>query len=293
MLPSASTEASSSSAGSIPAPTAIRPSILGDALPSLGNNGASTPAEQQVEEALGLSRPKDREPPEVPDGDHDREQVVRSEFLSRRLAESLDESSWRALWRRGGRSPVIRVEGAVLTGKLDLRATELPHLLEFVDCRFEETPDLRQASLAGLVLSACRFPGLNAANLTTGNEARFTGCHSTERLDLTDAQIGGSLVLDNSELHTLDGRALDADRLSVSGALVAQGIRTGGEVRIPGARIRGNLTLSGAVVDNRARTALNATGVHIGGSLRCDADAGQRTTFAGTLHLTNAVASVS
>lgn len=258
-------------------------------MPSRANNGTPTPAEQQVEEALGLSRPKDRELPEVPDGDHDQDQVVRSEFLSRRLAESLDESSWRALWRRGGRSPVIRVEGAVLTGKLDLRATELPHLLEFVDCRFEEAPDLRQASLAGLVLSACRFPGLNAANLTTSNEARFTGCRSEGCLELTDAQVGGSLVLDGSQLNNPGKRALDADRLSVQGALLAQGLRTGGEVRIPGARIRGNLTFSGAEVDNEARTALNATGVHIGGSLRCDENVGQRTTFIGTLHLTNAV----
>lgn len=222
---------------------------------------------------------------------HDPEHEIRGEYLARKLVESLEDSGWRAFWRRGGRQPVIRVEDAVITGRLDLRAADLPYLLEFVRCRFELAPDLRQASLAGLVLTHCRFPGLHARNLTTGNDTQLTHCTSIGgAIDLADAEIGGSLVLDDSELRNPVRRVIDADRLAVGGALLAQRLRTSGEVRVPGAKVRGNLNLSGATLHNRGRNALNATGINIGGSLRGDSDPLRRDklTVAGRLYLPSA-----
>lgn len=263
-------------------------------MPARTNNGAVTSAEQQVEEALDLAKPKAREEVEVPPLDmdateHDPELEIRGEFLSRKLVETPDESGWRAFWRRGGRRPVIRLTGSVISGLLDLRAADLPYLLEFDGCRFEQAPDLRQASLAGLVLNGCRFPGIYGRNLTTSNDVRITDCDVESTIDLVDAKSGGSLVLDDSRLHSW--RVLNADRLTVAGALVALRLQTSGQIRIPGARITGNLNLSGADLHSAGRSALNAIGVHIGGSLRCDVDPrdGGSARIAGTVLLTNAV----
>ncbi|MDA3627782.1 oxidoreductase [Saccharopolyspora oryzae] len=259
------------------------------------SNGPLTAAEQRFEELLRQSRsdrgaPDTGAPLDVHAVNHDPEQVIRGEYLSRRLVESLDEPGWRPFSRRTGQQPVIAIENAVITGRLDLRATDLPYLLEFVRCRFELVPDLRQAKIAGLVLWHCSLPGLNARNLSTSNDTVLRNCTSTGGIDLADAQLGGSLLFNDSELRNPGGRAIYGDRLSVSGALIGLRVQVRGEIRIPGAKVGGNLTLSGGTLRNRGRTALNANGIQIGGSLRCDVDptSGRPLSVAGVMFMPSA-----
>ncbi|GAA4611067.1 oxidoreductase [Saccharopolyspora hordei] len=260
------------------------------------SNGPLTAAEQRLDDLLRQSRsdrvdPDTGAPLDVHAVNHDPERVIRGEFLSRRLVESLEETAgWRPFARRSGRQPVIAVENAVITGRLDLRATELPYLLEFVRCRFELAPDLRQASIAGLVLWHCRLPGLNARNLSTSNDTVLRHCTSTGGIDLADAQLGGSLLFDDSELRNPGGRAVYGDRLTVDGALIGLRLQAAGEIRIPGAKVGGNLTFSGGALRNRGRYALNANGIQVGGSLRCDVDRTSRQPFsvAGVLFMPSA-----
>ncbi|MFR9730517.1 polymer-forming cytoskeletal protein [Saccharopolyspora sp. MS10] len=261
------------------------------------NIGAPTAAEQRLDDLLGQGRAWGRRPegPVVPLDVHadmfDPEREIRGEYLTRKLVESPDEQGWRAFWRRGGQQPVVRVEDAVITGRLDLRAAELPYLLEFVRCRFDMRPDLRQATLAGLVLLNCRFPGLNGRNLRTNHDTVLRGCTSVGGIvDLADAQLGGSLLLNDSELRNPGGRAIYADRLEIAGALLGLRVKVSGEVRIPGAKIGGNLNFSGGALRNRGRNAINANGIQIGGSLRGDVDpiSGAPFTVAGLLYLPSA-----
>ena len=261
------------------------------------NNGGPTAAEQRHDEMLGHGRSwgnrRVEDPPEPLDvhiESHDPELEIRGEYLTRKLVES-DDTSWRPFGQRGGQPPVIRVKDAVITGLLDLRAADLPYLLEFLRCRFEQAPDLRQAGLAGLMFAQCRFPGLRARNLSTTNDVEMLGCTSAQGvINLTDARIGGSLELTDSELHHPGKRAMHADRLTVSGALLAMRLRTSGELRVPGAKIGGNINFSGAALRNRGRNALNANGIQIAGSLRCDVDphGGGPFTVAGRIYMTSA-----
>ncbi|GAA4616148.1 oxidoreductase [Saccharopolyspora hordei] len=226
-----------------------------------------------------------------PNGLPSGEQRIRGEFLASRLIESLEDGGWRPFARRGAQPLVIAVEGATITGQLDLRNADLPYLLEFLGCRFEEAPDLRQCRLAGLVLWRCRFPGMHARNLAVGNDVVLRECASVGGiLDLADADLGGSLLLNDSELRNPGQRCVYADRLAVSGAVLGIRLQTSGEIRVPGAKIGGNLTLSGAALRHRGRNALNATGIRIGGSLRLDVDplTGRSFTAAGTLRLPSA-----
>ncbi|MEV0052448.1 oxidoreductase [Saccharopolyspora shandongensis] len=216
---------------------------------------------------------------------------IRGEYLTRKLREWSAETTWLTSLTVAGKEPVVIIEDAVITGQLELRAAELPFLLEFVRCRFEKAPDLRHAKVTALVLWHCRFPGLDARNLHTGSDMVLRDCASVGGIvDLADAQLGGSLLLNDSELRNPGRRAIYADRLSVAGAVLGLRMFVSGEIRMPAAKIGGNLTIGGSALRNRGRYALNANGIQIGGSVRCEADPRSRRPFtvAGMLYLPSA-----
>ncbi|KAA9166928.1 oxidoreductase [Amycolatopsis acidicola] len=201
-------------------------------------------------------------------------------------------------WRRQtSNAPIVPVENAYITGRLDLRGADLDCLFRFENCRFEYPPDVREAKLLGLVFRRCWLPGLKARNLRSRNDVRlirsvvepFPGTHddgetavqrgsTRERgvpdaaINLTDAVIEGSLVLTRTQIASAQGRALQADRLKISGALLAYRLHAEGQVRFPGMWTGGNVNFSGATLRNPMGFALDCNGVHIGGSLLCEVD---------------------
>ncbi|XVS64382.1 hypothetical protein ACQPYE_40115 [Actinosynnema sp. CA-299493] len=177
------------------------------------------------------------------------------------------DGTWRLPRRRAGMPPVVRVADRYLTGTLDLRAVEFPYLLEFVRCRFEEPPDLRQAKLAGIEFADCRLPGLSARNLGSANEVSLAGSTVEGLVDLVDADVAGSLSLRDSTLVLPDGIALHADRLTLAGGLLAQRVRVTGELRMAGAHVGGYCNFSGGQLTNPLGHSFNGTGLHVGGNL--------------------------
>jgi hypothetical protein len=191
--------------------------------------------------------------------------------------------------RRAATPPVLQFSDKYIVGVLDLRAVEFPHLLEFVRCRFEDSPDLRQTKLAGCEFSHCRLPGLEGRNLYSDNDLRLVGDTRVEgRLDLTDAEISGSLELTGSRLTNPGRYALHADRLQLAGALLAANIEVHGQLRMPGLRTGGNINLAGALLDSPEGYALDGNGLHVGGNLQCVATSKRRFTATGRLFLPSA-----
>jgi hypothetical protein len=187
-------------------------------------------------------------------------------------------------WRRRNASPpVIVVEDKFLTGKFSLRALEFPYVLEFVRCRFEQAPDLRQARLAGLEFRECWLPGLVAKNMRCDNDLVLSSTTvDGAPIDLVDSDIDGSVNLSSSKIGTGTGRALLADRLVLAGALLANNLVARGEIRMPGLRAGGNVNFSGAVLDNPEGYALNGYGMHVGGNLLCGIDVTTEARFSST-----------
>jgi len=199
-----------------------------------------------------------------------------------------DTSSMLRWRRRSAAPPVVRIEDRYLTGTLDLRALEFPYLLEFVRCRFEQRPDLRQATLAGLELRGCWLPGLSARNTRSDNDIGLINTTvQGGTVDLTDAYIRGSLLLAGSRLHHPGRYALRGDRLQLAGALLGMSIDVVGEVRLPGLRSGGNVNFSGSSLHNTAGCALDGNGMHVGGNLVCGKDVvtGRRFTSVGWVFL--------
>ncbi|SFW55046.1 oxidoreductase [Amycolatopsis australiensis] len=215
-------------------------------------------------------------------------------------------------WRRTAtNAPIVYVEDAYITGTLDLRAADLKYLFRFERCRFEHPPDVREANLLGLVFRKCWLPGLKARNMRSRNDVRLirsvvqvdgadreieetTVQRGDDRergmpnaaVNLTDAVIEGSMVLTRTVISHPHGKAIQADRLVLTGALLAYRMVANGEVRLPGLRTGGNVNFSGATLNNPDGFALNGNGLHIGGSLLCEVDnygpASQRKRFSAT-----------
>ncbi|UVS82615.1 hypothetical protein [Actinokineospora sp. UTMC 2448] len=184
------------------------------------------------------------------------------------LRRAAEQESGGVLRRRKLATPAVqRWSDRYITGTLDLRNIEFA-LLEFERCRFEQPPDLRQGKLAGIDFRDCALPGLEARNLRTDNDLTLYRTVVNGTVDLTDAEVRGTLVLRDSTLIGRDGRpALHGDRLQLAGALLAARVASKGEIRLPGLRTGGNVNFAGAELDNPRGFALNGNGMQVGGNL--------------------------
>ncbi|MGH3877618.1 MAG: hypothetical protein ACRDSK_11355 [Actinophytocola sp.] len=214
--------------------------------------------------------------------------AMRAEDIVRQIFE-FEPGAGGRIRRRVTTPPVLRFTDCHIVGVLDLRAVEFPHLLEFVRCRFDAPPDVRQSKLAGCEFYECWLPGLEAHNLYSDNDVRLIGGTRVRgRLDLTDAEISGSLELTDTRMDHPGGYALHADRLQLDGALLAANIEVNGQVRIPGLRTGGNVNFAGAVLHNPDDFALDGNGLHVGGNFQCVPSAKRRFTSTGWLFLPSA-----
>ena len=97
-------------------------------------------------------------------------------------------------------APALRLRRATVTGALRLaaRASACRSSCATAPSR---APDLRMAEFAGLALTGCRMPGLQAGNLRVAADLLLNdGFDADGPVDLTDAQIGGSLRLSAGRL---------------------------------------------------------------------------------------------
>ncbi|MFD1150129.1 translocation/assembly module TamB domain-containing protein [Saccharothrix hoggarensis] len=221
---------------------------------------AADTVDHDVRAAFAAGRPL-RFDPRAPK----QERAVRGELLS-------------FLLTAGYRTAALRLVGAHVVGPFALEGARVDHVVDFLDCTFEQPPDLRMARLVGLRLRGCKVPGLWGRNVRVGSdlvlEAGFT---SDGVVDLTDAAVDGTLRLAGAVLRSKGDHALLAARIRLSGSLQAIALRAGGEGRLRGADVGGSVHLGGARLVNAGQNALDATGVTIAGNLFCDAEGGRFT----------------
>ncbi len=150
----------------------------------------------------------------------------------------------------------VRLTGATITGALDLTGLrgELP--LTLVACAMAEPVVLAHARLGPVRLDGCVTGPIEADRLRTDGDLVLDGLRCTGGVSLAYAEIGGMLSLQRARLDGGAVRALKADGASVTGNVVlAPGFRArsasrNGTVRLPAARIGGQLRLSGADLRN-------------------------------------------
>ena len=161
------------------------------------------------------------------------------------------------------------IEGAWITGKLDLQGEALPVPLVLLNCTLEEDVMLRDCTLPALYMTGTHLPKLDAQRLQCNGPLHLrAGFQATGLVDLTGATIDGQLDCAGGKFLA-KGLALNCDTISVGAAVFLRtGFEAQGEVKLVGAKIeRAAGTADRRQVFGRAIMALNCNGISVGASV--------------------------
>jgi hypothetical protein len=170
-----------------------------------------------------------------------------------------------------GRLRAVRLQGAWVTGQLDLEAATLGCPLELLDCHFERPIILSEARAPVIRLLGCHVPGFAGAQLETrGDLVLAEGFTATGEVSLLGAHIGGTLDLKKATLTNPDGLALNGQGLTVDRTMFcSHGFRATGQVSLLGAHIGGSLDLSEATLANPDGLALDGQALTVDRAMFC------------------------
>ena len=165
----------------------------------------------------------------------------------------------------------VRLQGARITGELDLEATTLRCPLALLDCSFASAITLNEATAVSVRLSGSHVPAVQARQLLTRGDLRLDkGFCVSGGVELVGAHIGGQLDCTGGQFSNPDGYALTADGLTVDGGMFCdEGFAATGEVRLLGAHIGGQLSCTGGQFSNPDGPALSADGLTVDGDMFC------------------------
>ncbi|MGW7078383.1 membrane-associated oxidoreductase [Streptomyces sp. NPDC054866] len=236
-----------------------------------------TPAERRVWQAFPLGGGVDfRESPDddpAAGGSWGPERTVRGEVLRALL---LDGPT------RDGEITGMKLTGARVTGRLDLRYGTVEHAVRLRSCRFDQTPNLYGAQVRTLDLSDSVLPGLRVGNLRVELDLRITCCRITGPVRLAGAQITGAFFANGAELgtpHPPDPEpapdpapaaeaVLQLNHAVIGTDVWAPGLVAHGQIRLNGATVGGQVNLDDAELNAPGEVALHAETLTVGTDLR-------------------------
>src|SRR5262249_8815937 len=111
----------------------------------------------------------------------------------------------------------VYLQGARITGKLNLEAATLQCPLALVDCSFDDPIILEDATATSVRLSRSHAPTIVADQLQTRGDLSLDGFSTTGGVYLSRAHIGGQLDCRGAQLVNDGGHALHAAGLIVDG----------------------------------------------------------------------------
>ena len=166
----------------------------------------------------------------------------------------------------------VRLQGARITGELNLEASTLRCPLALLHCSFASAINLNEATAVSVRLSGSRVPAIHARQLLTRGDLRLDeGFNGSGEVDLVGAHIGGQLVCTGGQFSNPNGYALNADSFSVEGHMYCdEGFSASGEVSLLGAHIGGWLDCTGGQFSNADGRALTADRLTVDQDMYCD-----------------------
>jgi hypothetical protein len=165
----------------------------------------------------------------------------------------------------------VRLQGARITGDLNLEATTLRCPLALLDCSFASAINLEETTAVSVRLSGSHVPAVHARQLLTRGDLRLNaGFSVSSEVELAGAHIGGVLDCTGGHFSNPDGAALTADGLAVDRDMFCrEGFAATGEVNLLGAHIGGQLNCTGGHFSNPDGVALSADELTVDGVMSC------------------------
>ncbi|MFD3698750.1 membrane-associated oxidoreductase [Streptomyces sp. NPDC058646] len=228
-----------------------------------------TPAERRVWEAFprgdGVdfrARPEDSS---VDGADWGPERTVRADVLRALLLGARPPEE--------GRVAGLKVKGARIVGKLDLRYAVVDHPIRLRDCWFERKPLLYGAQLRALVLGYSTLPGMTAGNLRVDVVVRMSCCRITGPVRMAGARISGGLFLQGAVIGPSAGEEeheppLQLNHVEIGTDIIANDLTVHGQLRLNGAVVAGQVSLDRARLLTPGGIALHAETLTVGTDLR-------------------------
>lgn len=173
----------------------------------------------------------------------------------------------------GSAELALYADSAVIAGDLRARGTQVTGPVSLIGA------DVRgQVILVDARIDNRGGKSLNAGGMRVGRSVNCTRLEVAGEVQLSGTQIGSSLIFDGATLNGAEGRALSAAALTVASDASFRQEQRGagpcftsrGTIWLHGARIGGNLYLSGARLDGAGRVALHARRASVEGSVNLD-----------------------
>lgn len=119
----------------------------------------------------------------------------------------------------------VWLEGAVITGRLDLNFAKCRGQLVLHSCRFLQEPQMTQTELAQLSLDGSHLPGLFAQGVVVTGSLFLSNATATGTVDVNSARIGGQLACEGATLNGDGGDALNGQSLIVTGGFLFRQVK--------------------------------------------------------------------
>jgi hypothetical protein len=160
----------------------------------------------------------------------------------------------------------IRVQGAWVTGILDLEGCRIPRDIGLKKCRFDAAPILRSAIIDSLVLDGSIMPGLKADRIEARGTISLRGAVMSGGLLIEGGCIGGNLdctgvVIDAPKDHAVHAEDLVASSVLLRGAVIK------GSIRLSGARLSADVDAFNLRVACEGNPAIDAGAIETRGSV--------------------------
>lgn len=164
-----------------------------------------------------------------------------------------------------GRIARLNIEGAHITGQLDLTSARIETQLRLRRCIFESKPLLDHADLLSLNLDGSTLPGIEADGIRVAGVFGVRDATITGDLWLLSAHINGTVELDRTTI----GGSVYLQRAQIGGAVHLREARIEQGVRLTGARVGGDVNLAHAHLTAAPDTgiALTCSGLVLDGAL--------------------------
>jgi hypothetical protein len=173
----------------------------------------------------------------------------------------------------------LRAFGITLPDKLDLQNCRVLVLLHFQLCTVKSEVNLQSAETKGVFFLDSSFDGaIKADRIDVDGPLFLRGSSFFGEIRLLGAQIKGALDCLGAKLEVTAGNALTADRAEIGGIVylqkgydlsgtTLQEFESSGTIRLLGAKIKGDLSCSGAKLRVKEGNALYADSAEIGGNV--------------------------
>ncbi|MEW2353090.1 hypothetical protein [Spirillospora sp. NPDC029432] len=172
-----------------------------------------------------------------------------------------------------GGVPAVRLAGARVTGRLDLRFATVVHPLSLRSCYFDSKLDLHGVRCREIDLTGSHLPGgLRLSTAEIDGHLLLEETRIDRSVRMIAAHVAGALFMNGARLRGGRSRstapAFEADMLRLDADMLCKnGFQAHGEVRLPGATIGDTIHFDDARLGNGDDCALNLARVTVGGDL--------------------------